>query len=54
MTIFRDEAHLYRVLDAFFTRVRDTPALAEAMGRFSWESQIEAYDAELDRLAAAR
>lgn len=36
MTIFRDEAHLYRVLDAFFTRVRDTPSLAEAMvsGRF--------------------
>jgi glycosyltransferase involved in cell wall biosynthesis len=30
------------------------PALADAMGRFSWESQIEAYDAELDRLAAAR
>jgi glycosyltransferase involved in cell wall biosynthesis len=26
--------------------------LAEAMGRFAWEQQIESYDAELDRLAA--
>jgi glycosyltransferase involved in cell wall biosynthesis len=29
------------------------PALAEAMDRFSWERQIEAFDSELDRLASA-
>lgn len=32
----------------------ETAELAAAMGRFSWESRIEDYDAELDRLAAAR
>jgi len=56
------ERCLYRDADDLATRLAalvrepallDEPGreLSEAMGRFSWDRQIESYDAELDRLA---
>jgi glycosyltransferase involved in cell wall biosynthesis len=52
--LYRDEEELAARLAAL---LRDPqacdPALAQAMDRFSWERQIEAFDSELDRLASA-
>ncbi len=49
--LYRDERDLAARLAALLREPAPAdPALAEAMGRFSWEHQIEAYDAELDRL----
>ncbi len=52
--LYSDEDDLAARLTDIARRPRGAdPRLADAMGRFSWENQIEAYDAELDRLAAA-